>query len=428
MRRLIYFFLLGTQIISCKKYDDTELWNTVKDHEARIAKLELLCSQMNTNMSSLQSLTTVLESMDYITNIAPIEQDGETMGYTISFAKSKSITIYNGKNGENGETIVPAIGIKKASDNLYYWTLNGEWILSDSGEMIRASALDGENGSSGITPKLKIEDGYWLVSYDEGATWERLEKATGEDGKDGDSFINSISEENGCVIITLADGTIITVPSGDSPYDPDIIYFEDPYVKAICIKEWDEDEDGELSYEEAKKVTSFNDLQFSYSEFGMYHSGETHRIRGGGTVGNQNIRRFRELQYFTSITEINSTAFSNDINLEEIVLPEGCTIIRDGDPYQWPGSGWGGHYFGPFSRTRIRVLVLPSSLSYIGKYAFEDAEKINELYCKAETPPTGEAPLCKKLFIPIGTLEAYQNSSVWKYSADAFIEFDYSQL
>ena len=43
----------------------------------------------------------------------------------------------------------------------------------------------GQPGQDGVTPKLKIENGYWWVSYDDGNTWTQLEKATGEDGKDG---------------------------------------------------------------------------------------------------------------------------------------------------------------------------------------------------------------------------------------------------
>lgn len=44
---------------------------------------------------------------------------------------------------------------------------------------------DGTPGQDGITPQLKIEDGYWYVSYDNGSTWTRLSKATGEDGAPG---------------------------------------------------------------------------------------------------------------------------------------------------------------------------------------------------------------------------------------------------
>ena len=54
-------------------------------------------------------------------------------------------------------------------------------MLDDNGEKI---PVTGEDGEDAITPRLKIEDGYWFISYDGGLTWTRLGEATGEDGKE----------------------------------------------------------------------------------------------------------------------------------------------------------------------------------------------------------------------------------------------------
>jgi hypothetical protein len=121
----------------------------------------------------------------------------------------------------------PVIGVAQDTDGVYYWTLNGEWLLDDNGNKLPVSGKDGQNGTNGsngqdgadgkdgqngedgkdgadgqdgkdgkdgVTPQLKIEEGYWFISYDNGATWTQLGKATGEDGKDGengDSFFTS---------------------------------------------------------------------------------------------------------------------------------------------------------------------------------------------------------------------------------------------
>ncbi len=69
------------------------------NHESRISNLEKLCQQMNTNISSLQTIVTALQNNDYITGVTPITENGATIGYTITFAKAKPITIYNGKDG-----------------------------------------------------------------------------------------------------------------------------------------------------------------------------------------------------------------------------------------------------------------------------------------------------------------------------------------
>lgn len=52
---------------------------------------------------------------------------------------------------------------------------------------------DGVDGVDGITPRLKIVEGIWQVSYDNGETWEELGVAIGSsgiDGKDGEDGIS----------------------------------------------------------------------------------------------------------------------------------------------------------------------------------------------------------------------------------------------
>ena len=139
--------LLVFAILSCSKYDDSEIWDYVKEMNARLTQLEEKCKEMNTNITSLQTLVGAFENGDYITNVAPVTKDGKTIGYTISFKKSTAITIYNGTDGVNGTNGVngsdgytPVIGIKKDTDGLYYWTVDGEWLLDNKGNKVRASA------------------------------------------------------------------------------------------------------------------------------------------------------------------------------------------------------------------------------------------------------------------------------------------------
>ncbi len=75
----------------------------------------------------------------------------------------------------------------------------------------------GEDGKDAITTKFKIEDGFWYVSYDDGASWSRLGKANGEDGKDGkdaDNYFKSITVEDGYVIFVMNDSaqTVLRIP------------------------------------------------------------------------------------------------------------------------------------------------------------------------------------------------------------------------
>lgn len=219
---------------------------------------------MNTNISSLQTIVSAIQKNDQISGIAPISKNGEEIGYSISFTSGKTIIIYhgtdgaagadgqNGKDGVDGHT--PMIGVKQDTDGVYYWTIDGEWLLDDKGNKIKAVGTDGKDGENGengldgtdgkdgadgkngvdgtdgITPQLKIDNGYWYISYDNGTTWKQLGKATGEDGangvdgKDGDSFFQSVTQDDKCVYFTLADGTIVTIPLASKMQNIELTY------------------------------------------------------------------------------------------------------------------------------------------------------------------------------------------------------------
>ena len=244
MKKSILYFLTAIMLfaVSCSEsYDDSALVGRVDNLENRVAKLEELCKQMNTNISSLQSLVTALQNNDYVTGVTPITKNGETIGYTITFTKSQPITIYHGEDGKDGQNgtdgkdgvngtdgqdgHTPIIGVKQDTDGIYYWTLDGDWLLDDAGNKIKAQGTDGKDGQNGIdgtdgtTPQLKIENDYWYISYDNGKTWTQLGKAMGEDGQDGvdkennDSFFQGVDTSNDdYVIFTLADGTELVLP------------------------------------------------------------------------------------------------------------------------------------------------------------------------------------------------------------------------
>ena len=219
MKRLSTLFAAITLLLAsgCSKYDDSSLWNSVTSLEERVYQLEQLCNQMNTNISSLQTIVTALQTNDCITGITPVTEKGKEIGYTITFTQSSPITIYHGKEGEKGETgatgqngHTPVIGAKQDTDGFYYWTLDGEW-LTDGDNKIKAQGDAGPEGEPGITPQLKIENNYWEVSYDNGRSWTQLGKATGESS---DSIFKHIdyTTSSDYVVFELFDGTTLQLP------------------------------------------------------------------------------------------------------------------------------------------------------------------------------------------------------------------------
>lgn len=223
VRMLCALLCAGFVVAGC--YDDSALQKQLKDHESRLKELERLTAQQNTNISSLQTIVTALQDKDYVTGVAPINEGDEVVGYTITFSKSGAVTIYNGKDG-----YVPAMGVKQDTDGLWYWTVDGEWLRDSDGDKVRASAIDGEDGepgepgtpgmpgAAGITPKLKIVDGYWYVSYDGGKTWEEetLGQATGDKGY---TMFAEVTYDENNVYITMADGEKLTLPRTSTGQD-----------------------------------------------------------------------------------------------------------------------------------------------------------------------------------------------------------------
>ena len=221
-----------TVMVGCSKFDDSALWNSIENLDNRVGQLEELCSRMNTNITSLQAIIQALETHDCITNVVSLPNNE---GYIISFMSGKNITIYhghdgkdgqNGKDGVDGET--PIISVKQDSDGIYYWTVNGEWLIVD-GNKVKAvgtngkdgldgeDGTDGENGADGhdgITPQFKIENGYWFISYDNGNNWTQLGKAVGEDGNNGndgndgqDGITPEFKIENGFWYVSYNEGS-----------------------------------------------------------------------------------------------------------------------------------------------------------------------------------------------------------------------------
>ena len=217
MKRFLSILLLSAiAFIACEKFDDSKIWDELRDHESRITKLEELCKQMNTNISSLQTIISALQENDYVTNVSPVTENGVEIGYTISFAKGKSITIYHGKDGKDGEdgedgkdSYTPVIGVKQDNDGNWYWTLDGEWLLDSSGNKISAQNIDSENASDAVVPQLKVEDNFWYVSCDGGKNWSKIKEANGDTTG---SMFQYLKQDDMFVYFSLSDGTVIKLP------------------------------------------------------------------------------------------------------------------------------------------------------------------------------------------------------------------------
>lgn len=195
-------------VTSCDKYDDSSLVARIDKVESDIAELKTLVDRLNSNLSALSTTVDALKKQDQIVSVTEL---ADKSGYVVEFSQSGKICIYNGKNGIDGtdgtngsdgkDGTTPTIGVKLDSDGNYYWTVNGEFLLGDNGNKIAATAHV-------ATPRLRINEGNFEISYNEGVTWVVI----GSAGNTGGVIFSSVDDGREVVTFTLADGTTIEIP------------------------------------------------------------------------------------------------------------------------------------------------------------------------------------------------------------------------
>lgn len=200
---------LSTAIfVSCTdtSYIDKEL----EDLKNQVAELQQQCSSLNSSLETLDQTLNALKNRDFVTSVNPVQgTDGKVAGYVITFVNHPTITIWLPE--EKQETVpptqvhVPVISVKMAQDGQYYWTCDGEFITDASGNKI-------PTGADGASPKLKVEDQKWYVSYNGGTSWEYLADVPTQQ-INGYVFDSVDTSDATKVVITLADGQKITLPT-----------------------------------------------------------------------------------------------------------------------------------------------------------------------------------------------------------------------
>ncbi|MBO4417855.1 MAG: tyrosine-protein phosphatase [Bacteroidales bacterium] len=330
---LLFLLVLPIFISSC--YDDAELWERIRDHEYRITKLEDFCSKINSNLVSLHEVVVAIQAREYVKDVIPIYDEGLCIGYTITFNGRNPITLFNGKNGTDAQT--PIIGIKKEADGAWYWTLNGNWLLDESGSRVIASGKDGRevnDGTNGITPQLKIENDYWWISYNDGESWVQLGLAFDRENNNECSVIKSITQDQHFVTIVLANGEIIQLTKQNSAR----CQSENPHnIENIGVQVY--------------KQVVYNSNDYSYTCIGYMASALArpyNQIPNGKIIKTDvdASAQSRYLEYADNADYINSNSIQLDLSSEKYVLYnlEGdkiyyYRIYKDNDPYLLLNSG-----------------------------------------------------------------------------------------
>lgn len=181
--------------------------------EATHAKLEALQKAAAEASKQLEDLTVIvklLENSDDHT-IDPASLKVTEDGYEVSFKDGETIVIPFGKDGKDGRTLIP-VGVMQDEDSLYYWQVDGEWLLDDEGNKMRAGATDGADGADGadgVMPQIVVENGSWWIVF-EGKEPVEIAKCEDIDGVGVFSNIDTSDPER--LILTLLNGTKLEIP------------------------------------------------------------------------------------------------------------------------------------------------------------------------------------------------------------------------
>ena len=162
MKRFTYIILAVTlALTACSTYDHEAILEQLRDHEERITVIEEECRKLNSSLEALQTIMEALQKNDYVTSVTCIEESGREVGYKMNFAKSGEVTVYT----------IP----------------------------------------DGTVPLLRVSEGYWYASFDDGITWHQLGKVGEEAGQE--PLFSDVTYDDEYVYLTLHDGNKIAIPT-----------------------------------------------------------------------------------------------------------------------------------------------------------------------------------------------------------------------
>lgn len=200
---------LALSCLACSKYDDSALNDRLAKLEQRVGAIEEKVKVANEDIKTLKSLVSASTQGKTITEVKKTDE-----GYDLIFSDKQVISIKHGRNGADGHS--PKISVAQ-ENGVYYWQLDGQWLLDAQNKKVRVSGETGPvgpqgpqglAGQDGKTPKLRINAGKWEVSYDE-QKWEPVKVVSETNTVTGWDVFKKIEETATEVIITLKSGSTI---------------------------------------------------------------------------------------------------------------------------------------------------------------------------------------------------------------------------
>lgn len=320
-----------------------------------------------------------------ITSIVKTATAGLVDTYTITYSDNTTST-FNVTNGAAGQQGADGVGITSIEKTATVGLVDTYTITLSNGQ---TSTFDVTNGKDGVDLGLaNIVD----------------DLTTG-------GSTNVLSAQQGVVLRELTEELsygVVAENVADIPVeiiDPDIVIFNDPVAESIALENWDLNQDGKISLDEADEVTTFGTLfkgkNIITTEWMQYFQ----NVSAIASQGFQQCLHLVNTLIPSNIATIGSLSFNGNTACTSLVLEEGVQSIKSQ----------------AFKNNAFSTLVIPSTVTLIEWGAF-DMTSLSTVTCKATTPPSSNSTVYKifktsgtitAIYVPAASVDAYKANQYW---------------
>ena len=414
-KELVISLGLALSCLACSKYDDSALYGLLAKLDQRLGAVEEHVKKANEDIQTLKSLVSAASQGKTITEVKKTDE-----GYDLTFSDKQVISIKMGRDGMDGHS--PKISVA-LDGGVYYWQLDGKWLLDTQGQKVRVSGETGPQGSpgkdgatgpqgspgkdgatgpqgipgkdgatgpqgipgkdgatgpqgipglDGKTPKLRINAGKWEVAYGNN-DWTPVtvvsSGTSGANSVEGLDLFKNIKETDKEVVITLKSGGTIKLSkqTGKVISNPNNTLNGESIVRNEISSD-----DYELSYDGLSLIKWKNT---GTQNLDMNRDSQLSKITFIGNYAFRECRNLKNVHIASSVTSIGRGAFESCSSLTSIIIPSSVTSIE-----RWAFEGC----------SSLTSVTIPSSVTSIGREAFAGCSNLTSVNIPNSVTSIGE--------------------------------------
>ena len=188
---LLALAAVATIFAGCNK----GLEDRVSNLENRVSEIEALLTELDVRVKGINTIVSDLQKNVYVTDVKPVEENGDVIGYTLTFTEGEPVTIYHGVKGDKGDKGEAGSSLtidwfdadgEGPEDGDWYWKKDGgNWLTDNEDNKI---------------PAVKPLD----FEIKEGVLWVTVGNVEEELGSvHGDSWFDDVVVDNEAGTVTI---------------------------------------------------------------------------------------------------------------------------------------------------------------------------------------------------------------------------------